>query len=182
MTVAQALFYAQGFKATGINEVIEKSGVAKATFYNHFRTKDELGAAYIKAMKESEVAYLEGCLAGKRDPVERFLAVIESLRPWLLETEFRGCPFINLASEVPDAASPLRREGTKLYDFTRDKTRILTGELIASDPETYGHLDVDEVTDTYMTLYAGAIALAEIYHAIWPIDHALQGAKRLIGK
>jgi AcrR family transcriptional regulator len=182
MQIAQELFYRQGFKATGINEVIEKSGVAKATFYSHFHTKDELGLAYITAMKEAGIAYMEKYVGTKKGVVNRFLAVIESLGPWLLETEYRGCPFINIASEVPDPKSPLRKEGIAVYEFARDKTRELADELIASDFKKYGHLDVQELTDDYLTLFAGAMAQAEIYHAIWPIEHALKGARRLIGK
>ena len=181
LQIAQELFYRQGFKATGINEVIEKSGVAKATFYSHFHTKEELGHAYIKAMKEAGIAYMEKYVGAKKGVVNRFLAVIESLGPWLQETEYRGCPFINIASEVPDPKSPLRKEGVALYEFARDKTRALTEELIASEPKKYGHLDVQELTDDYMTLFAGAMTQAEIYHAIWPIEHALKGARRLIG-
>jgi len=177
MQIAQELFYRQGFKATGINEVIEKSGVAKATFYSHFHTKEDLGLAYIKAMKEAGIAYMEKYVGAKKGVVNRFLAVIESLGPWLQETEYRGCPFINIASEVPDPKSPLRKEGVALYEFAREKIRALAEELIASEPKKYGQ----ELTDDYMTLFAGAMTQAEIYHAIWPIEHALKGARRLIG-
>jgi len=181
MQVAMDLFYKQGFKATGVNEVIEKSGVAKATFYSHFPTKEELGYEYIKSMKEAEIAYLDSYVSDKKGAMDRYLAVIESLGPWLLETNFRGCPFINLASEVPDPKSLLRKEGIAVYDYARKKVEQVTAELIASDNK-FAHLDAQELTDAYMTLFTGAVALAEIYHAIWPIEHALKGAKRLIGE
>ena len=181
MQVAQELFFKQGLKATGINEVIEKSGVAKATFYNHFPTKEDLGHAYIRSMKEAEIAYLDKFVAAKTGTVDRFLAVIESMGPWLIDTEFRGCPFINLASEVPDAKSPLRKEGIEVYDYAREKVIQLAAELITSDSRKYGHLKAEDLTNDYMTLLAGAIAQAELYHAVWPVDHALKAARRLIG-
>ena len=182
MTVAADLFYTQGYRATGVNEVIEKSGVAKATFYNHFPTKEELGRAYIQSMREGEVIYLNKYVRAKKTPVSRFLAVIESVGPWLLDTDFRGCPFINIASEIPDPKSPLRKEGIMVYDAAREIVTTLAQELIASDKKKFGHLDAKELTNDYLVIFAGAIGLAEIYHAIWPVEHALKAARRLIGE
>ena len=48
LAVASELFYRQGYRATGINEVIARSGVAKATFYNHFPSKEDLCLAYLQ--------------------------------------------------------------------------------------------------------------------------------------
>ncbi|MGB5338112.1 MAG: TetR/AcrR family transcriptional regulator, partial [Gammaproteobacteria bacterium] len=55
LETASDLFAAQGYRATGVNEVIEKSGVAKATFYNHFPSKDELCLAYLKTRNDFEL-------------------------------------------------------------------------------------------------------------------------------
>jgi AcrR family transcriptional regulator len=181
LEVASNLFYRRGYRATGINEVIDTSDVAKATFYNHFPSKDDLALAYIEQARVAELEYMESCIAAEEDPVRRLLTVIESLDPWLQSTDFRGCPFINLASEVPDAASPLRQAGIKVYDAVRNRVRELSADLIASDRQRYGHLEPGRLADEYLLLFTGAIALAEIYHALWPVEHALAGARRLIG-
>ena len=95
LEVATDLFYKQGYRATGINEVIKKSGVAKATFYSHFPTKDDLCKVYLKGLRDRELEFIDSYIAAASDPESRFLAVIESLEPWLIDTEFRGCAFIN---------------------------------------------------------------------------------------
>ncbi|TNF34428.1 MAG: TetR/AcrR family transcriptional regulator [Gammaproteobacteria bacterium] len=182
MNVASELFYNQGYRATGINEVIQKSGVAKATFYNHFPTKDDLARAYLTLRREEEEAYVESCIAKAGTPRERFLSIMESVGPWLIATDFRGCVFMNMASEVPDHTSPLRNEGENIYSSVRDRVTGLSRDLIHSDQTRYGHLDVTELTNEYMLIFAGAIALAEIYHAIWPFEHAVQTLRRLIGE
>ncbi|MEW5756679.1 MAG: TetR/AcrR family transcriptional regulator [Pseudomonadota bacterium] len=181
MTVATELFYKQGYRATGINEVIEKSGVAKATFYNHFPTKDDLGLAYLKSIREIELAYLDSCISQAKGPLARVLAVIESLEPWLIQTNYRGCGFINMAAEVPEPRSPLRKEGKLLYDRIRARVEELAEELIASDKKKYGHHTSKALTEEYMVIFAGAVFLAEIYHAVWPVEHARQAARRLLG-
>ena len=182
MSVARELFYNQGYRATGINEVIQKSGVAKATFYSHFPSKDDLGLAYLKVVKERESAHIEKWIQQSKGPLNRFFAVIRSLEPWLLETDFRGCGFVNMAAEVPDPKNKLRKVGREVYDEVRSRVETLAGELIASNEKKYGHLDARELTDEYMVAFTGAIALAEIYHAIWPVEHALNTVRRLIGE
>lgn len=181
LAVATELFYRNGYRATGINEVIDKSGVAKATFYKHFPAKEDLARAYLKTSREAELAFIEQYVAAQDEPLNRFLAVMGSLKPWAIDTDFRGCAFINMASEVPDPHHTLRREGTKLYDEIRSKVSALSKALIASDEKKYGHLNDTELTEEYMVLFTGAVALAEIYHDIWPIDHALHSARRLVG-
>lgn len=182
MSVATDLFYHQGYRATGINEVIEKSGVAKATFYSHFPSKDDLGLAYLKQVKERESEHVEKCIRAAKGPLARFYAVVRSLEPWLLETKFRGCGFINMAAEIPDPEHPLRKVGREVYDVVRARVETLARELIASDAKKYGHFDAKELTKEYMVAFTGAIALAEIYHAIWPVEDALNSVRRLIGR
>lgn len=182
MSVAVDLFYKQGYRATGVNEVIEKSGVAKATFYSHFPSKDDLALAYLLQLKDSEAVHVDTAIRAANGRINRLLAVIRSLEPWLLATKFRGCAFINMASEIPDPKHPLRKVGREVYDLVRAQVATLVEELIASNARKYGHLDARELTSEYMVAFTGAISLAEIYHAIWPIEDALNTVRRLIGE
>lgn len=182
MNVASELFYKQGYRATGINEVIKKSGVAKATFYNHFPTKDALCKAYLVNGVDRELQKLDDLIKTLKDPVSRFTSIIDFVHPWLIETEFRGCGYLHMVAEEPDARSPLRKEGKRLYDGMRERAERLTHELIESNPELYSHLDVKTVVDGYMIIFGGIIALAEIYHADWPVEHGLKMLHDLIGK
>jgi AcrR family transcriptional regulator len=181
LAVAAELFYKQGYRATGVNEVIEKSGVAKATFYHHFPAKDDLAAAYLKAAHAEELVYLDQFLAAETEPLGRFLSVVASIRPWLIDHDFRGCPFINIASEVPDPNDRLRKVGVQLYEDVRKRVENLATALIASDRKKYGRLDAWKVSHAYMLILAGAMALAEINHDLAPAEHALETVRRLVG-
>ena len=182
MDVASELFYKQGYRATGINEVIKKSGVAKATFYSHFPTKDDLCKVYLKGLSDNELAYMDSYMAAAKGIENRFYSIIQSLGPWLIDTEFRGCGFINMASEIPDSTSPLRNPGKNLYNKIRSRVEELSQELIDSDAKKYGHLDMKVLSNDYMVAFAGAVALAELYHDIWPLEHAVKTVKSLIGE
>ncbi len=181
LETAGDLFYRQGYRATGVNEVIAKAGVAKATFYAHFPTKDDLCLAYLKERNAREAAEILDAVESRRTPLTRFLAVIESMEPWAIRTDFRGCQFINMVPEVPDEKSPLRQEGLRHYDWARKQVRALAVELIASNKRKFGHLDAGVVTNAYMTHLAGAIALAGVYHELWPIRDGVAAVRRLVG-
>lgn len=182
LQVASDLFYHQGYRATGVNEVIEKSGVAKATFYSHFPSKDELALTYLQQVKDAGVQHVEDFIQAGRDPLARYYAVIRSLEPWMLETDFRGCNFINMVAEIPDPGDPLRKVGKEIYDLIRGRVNLLIRDLIAWKPSRYGKLKADELTGEYMVAFTGAIALAGIYHAKWPVVDALNTVRRLIGQ
>lgn len=178
--VALDLFYQQGYRATGVNEVIEKSGVAKATFYKHFPSKEALGIEYLKLALEQEVHDLNTSLEKISEPEERLLQVILWLKKWAKETNLRGCAFLHMVAEEPNWKSGLRKPGIDLYEGTRQRIKELALELIASDTEKYRHLDAEVLANDMVLLFAGSIALSEIYHDDWPIDRAEEAARRMI--
>ena len=180
LTTATDLFYKQGYKATGINEVIEKSGVAKATFYSHFPSKDDLCLAYLKERNLHEVTEIARFVEQKRTPRSKFMAVIESLEPWLVANQLRGCAFLNMVAEEPNTASPLRREGKRHYQSLRKLIREITDDLIASDRSKYKSLDAEKITDQYMLILTGTIALCEIYGEIWPVKRGIRAVQDLV--
>jgi AcrR family transcriptional regulator len=180
LITAGDLFYRNGYRATGINEVIAKAGVAKATFYAHFRTKNDLCLAYLKDRNDREANGISQFVQSKRTPLTRFYAVMDSVEPWAIKTRLRGCQFINMVPEVPDPASDLRAEGHRHYDWAKALVKKLAGELVDSDRKKYGHLDPAKLADAYITHMAGAIALAGVYHDLWPIRSGIKAVRRLV--
>jgi len=177
---AAELFFHQGFRATGINEVIAKSGVAKATFYSHFPTKDDLCLAYLRDRNTSEFEAINAFVHDHNSPSERFLAVMKSVQPWLEANNLRGCAFLNMVAEVPDPSDLLRREGLQHYESLRQLVRDLSKDLINSDSQRYEGFDAQVLADDYMVIIGGAIAMTEIYHDIWPAIQGVKLVERLI--
>lgn len=180
--VASDLFFNQGYKATGINEVISKSGVAKATFYSHFKSKDELCCEYLKQSRHQAMSFIEQSIANARTPLNKFLAPMRAMEPMMLGTQFRGCAFMNMASEVPDCCSPLRKEGIALYEFIDDRLIELSKALVASDAQKYGALNPVQLGKHYDVIMAGAIALSELYAEVWPLQQGVKTLQVLIGE
>jgi AcrR family transcriptional regulator len=106
LDAASSLFYAEGIHAVGIDRVIAEAGVAKATFYHHFPSKDALVCAYL----EGEDARIRKLMAPAGDtPEDRVLWVFDALGQATCGPGFRGCAFINAAAEYPDPHHPVRR-------------------------------------------------------------------------
>jgi hypothetical protein len=85
-----------------------------------------------------------------------------------------------MVAEEPDAKSPLRKEGKKHYKELRSLIYQLAVELIESDPQHYGKLDADAITDEYLVIIGGSIALAEVYHDTWPVRQGIDMVARLV--
>ncbi len=182
LDTASDLFYTQGYHITGINEIIEKSGVAKATFYSHFPSKEDLCLSYIHKMNLQDIELIKNELKRRKSPYTRFMASIEVLKPLMLSTQFKGCRFLNMVPEIKDPQNPIRKEGMLHFEALRPILREISHELIESDLKRFNHLNPKKLADDYLTIQMGAIALCEIYHDIWPVDQAIDFVKRLIKK
>ena len=106
VATAGSLFYQSGYRGVGIDRVIADSGVAKATFYNHFPSKDDLIVAWIEQAArfgESFEAAIESINPHPLLPI--FDAYIElAVRPACM-----GCTFQGTAAEFPEPAHPDRK-------------------------------------------------------------------------
>lgn len=179
LETAYDLFYRQGVQATGINQVIDEAGVAKATFYTHFPSKDDLAVAYLRERAARELGHIKDALQARRTPYERYISLMQDFAPWVEEANFRGCAFANIAAELADAADPIRREVKYHADAFRAIIRDVVEDLVASDRK-YEDVDVESVTESYYLVARGAISASQLYRDTWPIRAAVRTIERLI--
>ncbi|MET8330746.1 TetR/AcrR family transcriptional regulator [Streptomyces sp. NPDC005181] len=100
LTAAAELFYANGLRGVGIDQVIASSGVAKSTLYAHFRTKEELVAAYLRRTDDSWTAQLQAAAAhAGEDPRDQLVGLFDALTGAFERHGFFGCPFVSAAVE-----------------------------------------------------------------------------------
>ncbi|XXY51152.1 TetR family transcriptional regulator [Sorangium sp. So ce269] len=122
LEVAERLFYAEGYRAVGVDRLIAEADVAKATFYRHFRTKDELLVAVLDARDARFREWLAGRVeALAADPRDRPLAVFDALAERFATNDFRGCAFLNTMVEVASRSHPgheaAQRHKQRLIDY-----------------------------------------------------------------
>ncbi|KAA2262372.1 TetR/AcrR family transcriptional regulator [Solihabitans fulvus] len=105
LDTASRLFYAEGIHTVGIDRIIAEAGVAKATFYHHFKAKDDLVIAYLTEEYGRQRVVFE---AIEGSGTERIGAIFDMLGTASCGPGFRGCPFLNAATEFADPTHPVR--------------------------------------------------------------------------
>jgi AcrR family transcriptional regulator len=96
------LFSQRGIRAVGVNEVIERAGVATATLYRHFPSKDELVLAFLQLREQRWTKdFVEaGAMSRGFDPEQRLLAIFDVFDEWFHRDDFEACSFINVLLEM----------------------------------------------------------------------------------
>jgi AcrR family transcriptional regulator len=127
LAAATELFYAEGVQTVGIDRVIEHAGVAKASLYNTFGSKENLVQAYLEGRHRATVDLLRRAVERHSDTRERVLAVFDAQAEMFADPGFHGCAFITASAEAPDgglierAADDYRAEiWGLLTDLARD--------------------------------------------------------------
>lgn len=146
---ASKLFYYEGVRAVGVERLIAEAGVTKATFYRHFASKDDLVVAYLLT-KDAYYKAVAEPLAAEYPPAEAIDLIFEAIAEHARERGFRGSPFMNAATEYPDAGHPVRG----LVTSHRDWIRALFQDLLTR----LGHADPDSAAGALLMLYDGAMA------------------------
>jgi AcrR family transcriptional regulator len=136
LQVALELFARNGFNAIGLDAIIDKAGVSKQTFYNHFESKDELVMATLHRRREMETKLftrLFDDLAGS-DPREQLYAHIDVIQAWFRQPEWRGCICIRAASEFPSPNEPAHQFAADWFEENRAHQQYLATLAGARDP------------------------------------------------
>jgi AcrR family transcriptional regulator len=129
VAAAGELFARDGIKASGVNAIIAASGVAKATFYRQFRSKDDLVAAWLESSITPRVDEMLATIeASAPTPAERLDLMFDGITERLGANDFAGFPFVSAAMELEAGPSPVR----DLVQSQLADTRTVLTELAAS--------------------------------------------------
>jgi AcrR family transcriptional regulator len=135
LAAAGELFYEEGVHTVGIDRVIERAGVAKATLYNAFGSKDELIRAYLEARHAATRERMMRELAARcQTPRQRLLGVFEVQGLSFAQPGFRGCAFISASAEARPG-STVEEVADEYRSWVRSLFLDLAQEAGATDPE-----------------------------------------------
>jgi len=127
LDTATRLFYAEGIRAAGIDRIIAEADVAKATFYNHFPSKDDLVLAYVE--DQDRIGREAVAALPKQAPRKMIAAILGRISDAAVAGDYRGCPFLHAAAEYPDPTSPVRQA----IDARRAWYHGVLRQLLAAD-------------------------------------------------
>lgn len=134
LATAMDLLYREGIRAVGVDRLILEAGVAKATFYSHYRSKQALICASLESWDAAWMGMIDEHV-DRYEPgtVDRLLAVFDFLHAIALDPDYRGSPFANALAEA-GADVEVRRICRRHGDRLRRKLEHLAGESGAADP------------------------------------------------
>jgi AcrR family transcriptional regulator len=165
---ASDLFYTTGFQAVGLDHIIRTVGITKTAFYKHFPGKDELILAVLERRDRQDIADAIAFMQhhGGRDPRAQILALFDLLAEWFARPDFRGCFFMNAATEFANPNDPIHRAAAAHGQHLA--SQILLRAQAAGVPDPEG------TTKQLMLVLSGAIAAR---HAGGVIDSATTGRR-----
>ena len=173
LAVAYELFSTRGVRDVGVNELIERSGVAKATFYRHFPSKDSLVFAFLEQRDKQWT--VDGILSEARrrgsTPQEQLLAIFDVFGDWFRREDFEACSFVRVMLEM----GPAHRLGRASIDYLA-KIRGHVQDVA----EEAGLVRPEEFAQSLLILMKGSIIQAVEGDAL-AAERARQMAVWLIG-
>ncbi|HUR73192.1 MAG TPA: TetR/AcrR family transcriptional regulator [Sporichthya sp.] len=153
LKAADELFYAEGINTVGIDRVIERAGVAKASLYSAFGSKDGLIRAYLLHRHELRKARIQRHLAKHVEPKARMLALFDALDELITGPLWRGCPFIAATGEA-------RTDDT--VNEVAAITRAYTRQCFVDEAVALGLADPGALAGQLVLLYDGAVVAAQV--------------------
>ncbi|PJZ47840.1 TetR/AcrR family transcriptional regulator [Leptospira saintgironsiae] len=128
LETAVRLFQTQGYGNTGINQIIQESQTAKASFYDYYPSKDQLGKAYIEFYGKEQLVLLEKLQSRSENARDFIQAWTHILRRQTRNSEFAGCPMANTAAQIASTSPSISEEVKKLALRTVDFLSIYLKE------------------------------------------------------
>jgi AcrR family transcriptional regulator len=153
LDAADELFYGEGVQTVGIDRIIEHAGVAKASLYNTFGSKEELVAAYLEARGARTKDRISRTLTRFRTPREKLLGVFDAQGEMFTRPGYNGCAFARATAEVP--------EDNRIRRVAADHRAWVRG-LFTELATQSGYADPDELARRLHLLYDGALQAARM--------------------
>ena len=153
LAAADELFYENGINLVGIDRIIEHAGVAKASLYDTFGSKEELIRCYLKARSERRQARLRERMAQFQSPWDKILSVFDFLSEAVAQPNYRGCAFQRAGAEA-GAGTTIKGACDDSRAWMRAQFAELAREAGARDP--------DSLSRQLVILYDGAATAAHV--------------------
>lgn len=161
---AAGLFRAQGYHATGLNQVLAEGGLPKGSLYFHFPGgKEQLAVESLRLSGEELGTGIAAALASTPEPAAALERVLALLGAHLVATDFReGCPVATVALDAAAQSEPIRVACADVYDSWQ--------ELVAGHLRAAGVPDADGLATVLVAAVEGAILLARTRRDVTPLQ------------
>jgi AcrR family transcriptional regulator len=173
LDTANDLFYQEGVRAVGVDLVVERSGVAKTSLYRHFDTKDDLVAAVLERDDANFWERWDGIESRNvDDPAAQLTGLLRWIAEYVAGPKYRGCPFLNIATEFPAPDHPARIVALRNKTELRRRLARLAKRMKIRKPEG--------LAEQLLLLIDGAYVDGQLFGKTGPARSFLSAAKAII--
>ena len=172
---ASRLFYFNGYNQTGINQIIAEANVAKASMYQHFRSKEDIAVAYLIGRHATWMGNLNDCVSVQNSSKGKVIGCFDYLIEWLNEVNFRGCGWQNIITDLPADHDKIRNQAV----LHKNDVRAWVHSQLKEEGQ-YSEQQAEELGDEVVILLEGAIILSQIQKDEWPIRTAKNACKKIL--
>lgn len=166
LRTASNLFATQGIRSVGIDQILREAGVAKASMYSSYGSKEALVLAYLNDLDHRDRKRWADAVTGLDDDIAKVLMFFDLAIAAARTRDFRGCLYVNAATEFPGAElEPIRAH--------RDWLRTTVVELLTAA----GVADPAARADEIQLLYDGALVSSKLQRSVAPIELARRLAR-----
>jgi AcrR family transcriptional regulator len=174
LDTASTLFAREGIRAVGIDRILAEAKVARASLYQNYGSKDALVVAYLRRQHEQDRTGYERAAASIANPRGRILLVFDLAARNARRRHFRGCLYLNAATEFPDPKHAVNAAVRDHRDWLDTIWTTALGQLGVSEPTP--------VTARLTVLYDGGLAGSKVSRDTEPILQAKTMAAELLPK
>lgn len=173
LSTATELFYREGARAVGVDEIVARAGATKPSLYRAFESKDQLIAAYLQGQAEGFWGYFNAAVeAYPGDPKAQILGFFDALGQRAAQPGYRGCGLTNAAVEYPERRHPGRMVAVAHKGELRERLREMTRAMGARKPR--------KLADSLLLLIEGVYVTSQLFGEDGPAAAARGAAEALI--
>lgn len=165
---ASHLFYQKGYNLTGINEIIKEANIAKATLYNHFRSKEDICLAYLHFKDVTLQQELKAFTTKAPEGKEQVLALFDFLKFFFSSKDFNGCWCLNTISEIPKENKKIRT----VIKAQKINLILFIERLAIKNLPQKSATEQQQIAKRLYLLYEGALSESHLHQDAWPIESA----------
>lgn len=170
---ARDLFYREGIRAIGVDEIVKQAGVTKPSLYRSFSSKDELAASYLRAYEREFWEKFDAAVdAHPGNPRAQIVAFLSGVGERAVRENYRGCGMTNATVEYPNKEHPARLVSDNNKVELRRRLRIMAADMGAADPDTLG--------DGLLLLIEGAYISGQLFGPGGPAASVSKNADLMI--
>ena len=174
LDAANRLFYSDGIRGVSVDAVAEKAGVTKRTLYYHYKSKDELVAAYLASRDQPNLALFQSWYdTADGNLSDKIAAIFENLSKSAKHPKWKGCGFLRTAAELANMPG---HPAVKVGAAHKKKFEDWLAQAIASD----GRDDAPALARQIVLLMDGAFSTMLVHRDPAYIDAAGRAAAALV--